>query len=40
LVKRHFDEEGITLAPPSGQSLTGELTVRDGATESAVPNSE
>jgi len=27
LVKRRFDEEGITLAPPSAQSLSGELTV-------------
>ncbi|WP_435074489.1 mechanosensitive ion channel family protein [Halorubrum sp. HHNYT27] len=37
LVKRHFDEEGITLAPPSGQMLSGELTVTerpDGSTDS------
>jgi small conductance mechanosensitive channel len=26
-VKRHFDAEGITLAPPSAQSLSGEVTV-------------
>jgi small-conductance mechanosensitive channel len=26
-VKRQFDEEGITLAPPSGQLLSGEVTV-------------
>jgi small-conductance mechanosensitive channel len=25
LVKRHFDEEGITLAPPSAQLLSGKL---------------
>lgn len=27
LVKRRFDEEGITLAPPSAQLLSGEVTV-------------
>jgi len=27
VVKRRFDEEGITLAPPSAQLLSGELTV-------------
>lgn len=32
-VKRHFDEEGITLAPPSAQLLSGEVTVTDRATE-------
>ncbi|MFC7227636.1 mechanosensitive ion channel family protein [Salinirubellus salinus] len=26
-VKRHFDEEGITLAPPSAQSVTGAIEV-------------
>ncbi len=34
LVKRHFEEEDITLAPYSGQMLSGEITVTDGATES------
>ncbi|WP_336135718.1 mechanosensitive ion channel family protein [Natronomonas amylolytica] len=29
LVKRRFDEEGITLAPPSAQLLSGELAVTD-----------
>ena len=29
LVKRRFDEEGITLAPPSAQLLSGGLTVTD-----------
>jgi small conductance mechanosensitive channel len=29
LVKRRFDEEGITLAPPSAQSLSGEVTVSE-----------
>jgi small-conductance mechanosensitive channel len=37
-VKRRFDEEGITLAPPSAQSLTGSIEVdhaEDGADERA-----
>lgn len=38
-VKRHFDEEGITLAPPSAQLLSGELTVADGTTGSPGSNS-
>jgi len=29
LVKRRFDEEGITLAPPSAQSLSGDVTVTE-----------
>ncbi|MFC5277380.1 mechanosensitive ion channel family protein [Halorubrum rubrum] len=29
LVKRRFDEEGITIAPPSAQSLSGEVTVTE-----------
>ena len=33
LVKQHFDEEGITLAPPSAQLLSGEVTVRERTTE-------
>jgi small conductance mechanosensitive channel len=40
LVKRHFDEEDITLAPPSAQQLSGEVTVADRATESSAPASE
>ena len=32
-VKRRFDEAGITLAPPSAQSLTGEIAVRERAGE-------
>ena len=32
-VKQHFDEEGITLAPPSAQSLEGELTVTEQSSE-------
>jgi small conductance mechanosensitive channel len=35
-VKRRFDEENITLAPPSAQLLSGEVTV----TESPTSNSE
>ena len=34
LVKRHFDAEGITLAPPSAQLLSGSVSVRDGTEES------
>jgi small conductance mechanosensitive channel len=33
LVKRHFEEEDITLAPYSGRQLSGEITVTDGATK-------
>ena len=40
LVKRQFDEEDITLAPPSAQSLSGEVTVTDGISESPASNSE
>jgi small-conductance mechanosensitive channel len=35
LIKRRFDEEGITLAPPSAQSLSGELTVAERAADAA-----
>lgn len=34
LVKQHFDEEGILIAPPSAQSLSGEVTVSEGAVGS------
>lgn len=37
-VKRRFDEEGITLAPPSAQLLSGELTVTERRTESSAPS--
>jgi small conductance mechanosensitive channel len=40
LVKRRFDEEGITLAPPSAQLLSGEITVTDRMAESPAANSE
>jgi small-conductance mechanosensitive channel len=33
LVKRHFDEEGITIAPPSAQQLSGDLTVTERSNE-------
>ncbi|WP_342765020.1 mechanosensitive ion channel family protein [Halorubrum sp. GN11_10-6_MGM] len=36
LVKRRFDEEGITLAPPSANLLSGELTVTDRSAD--APN--
>jgi small-conductance mechanosensitive channel len=41
-VKRHFDEQGITLAPPSAQSVTGAIEVeRSGdATEEATPTGD
>ncbi|ALG82134.1 mechanosensitive ion channel family protein [Halanaeroarchaeum sulfurireducens] len=39
-VKRHFDEEDITLAPPSAQLLSGKIDVTDGKTESPTSNSE
>jgi small-conductance mechanosensitive channel len=35
-VKRRFDEEGITLAPPSAQLLSGELTVTERTTDPAA----
>lgn len=38
LVKRHFDEEGISLAPPSEQLLSGEVTVTDRKSESPASN--
>jgi small-conductance mechanosensitive channel len=34
LLKGRFDEEGITLAPPSGQQLSGEVDVTDRRFES------
>ncbi|MDQ2056429.1 mechanosensitive ion channel domain-containing protein [Halobellus sp. H-GB7] len=40
LVKRHFDEEDITLAPPSAQLLSGGVTVTDRRSESPASNSE
>jgi small-conductance mechanosensitive channel len=40
VVKRRFDDEGITLAPPSAQLLSGDITVADRASESPAPNSE
>ena len=39
-VKRRFDEEGITLAPPSAQLLSGEVTVTERPTESSASSSE
>ena len=39
-VKRRFDEEGITLAPPSAQSLSGEIAVTEPATGSPPANGE
>ncbi|MFY4815655.1 mechanosensitive ion channel family protein [Haloarcula sp. AONF1] len=33
LAKRRFDEEGITLAPPSANLLSGELTVTDRSAD-------
>ncbi|TKX87835.1 mechanosensitive ion channel [Halorubrum sp. SS5] len=32
-VKRRFDEEGIAIAPPSAQSLSGELAVTERSTD-------
>mgnify|MGYP000742333245 CR=1 FL=1 len=34
-VKRRFDEAGITLAPPSAQSLSGEISVTEESDEPA-----
>ena len=34
IVKRQFDEEGITLAPPSAQELSGEVTVTERPADS------
>ncbi len=39
-VKRRFDEEEITLAPPSSQLLSGELTVTERPTESSGSSGE
>ena len=35
-VKRRFEEEGITLAPPSAQLLSGEMTVTERTAESST----
>ncbi len=37
-VKRRFDEAGITLAPPSAQSLSGEIAVTDRSGGSRRPD--
>jgi small-conductance mechanosensitive channel len=37
-VKRRFDEEGITLAPPSAQLLSGAVTVTDETSRSPATN--
>lgn len=39
-VKRQFDEENITLAPPSSQSLSGDITVTEERSGSADADSE
>jgi small conductance mechanosensitive channel len=39
-VKRQFDEENITLAPPSSQLLSGDITVTEERSVSADPDSE
>jgi small-conductance mechanosensitive channel len=40
LVKRRFDEEDITLAPPSAQLLSGEVAVTENMTEAPASASE
>jgi small-conductance mechanosensitive channel len=40
LVKRHFDEEGLTLAPPSAQLLSGEIAVEERTVESPATDGE
>ena len=40
LVKRRFDEAGITLAPPSAQSLSGELSVTERPTDASASSGE
>ncbi|WP_336001086.1 mechanosensitive ion channel family protein [Halorientalis halophila] len=40
MVKRHFDDEDITLAPPSAQSLSGEVTVTERVADSPATSSE
>ncbi|WP_424016823.1 mechanosensitive ion channel family protein [Halorientalis pallida] len=40
VVKRRFDEEGITIAPPSAQSLSGEITVTDRSGDEPHPSGE
>lgn len=39
-VKRRFDEENITIAPPSAQLLSGEVSVTDGMTDSRAPSGD
>ncbi|MGQ3329348.1 mechanosensitive ion channel family protein [Halorubrum sp. FL23] len=39
-VKRRFDEEGITLAPPSAQLLSGEVTVTERPPDSSASSGE
>jgi len=39
-VKRRFDEEGIALAPPSAQLLSGEVAVTERPTESPASSGE
>lgn len=40
LVKRQFDEEDITLAPPSAQLLSGEVSVAERETEPSASTNE
>lgn len=40
LIKRHFDEEDITLAPPSAQLLSGEVAVTEGESQAPASNSD
>ncbi len=39
-VKRRFDEEGITLAPPPAQLLSGEISVTDESGDGPRPNGD
>lgn len=40
IVKRQFDEEGITLAPPAEQLLSGDVVIRNAMAESPASDSE
>jgi len=40
LVKRRFDEVDITLAPPSAQLLSGDVTVTERSTETSASSGE
>ena len=40
LVKRQFDEVGLTLAPPSAQLLSGEIAVEERTVESPTTDGE